>query len=177
MIFTDKETTGLMKPDATKLNLQPYITEIYAIKLTDELEFIEEFDSLIKPPVPIPDEIIKLTGISNEMVASAPSFIGVYDDLVNLYLGERTVVGHNIQFDLGMLWAELARVNKQYHFPWPPEHICTIEKSMPLENRRLSLKNLHFKLFGEYHQDAHRAKSDVLATIRCFQELRNMGLI
>ena len=177
MIFIDTETTGLLKPDAASLNLQPFITEIYAVKLTDKLGFIDDVNTLVKPPVPIPDEVIKIIGITNEMVADAPKFIEVYDDLVNLFIGERVTVGHNVSFDLGILWAELARHRLEFHFPWSPTWTCTIEKSMSIQHRRLSLKDLHMLATGHHHDNAHRAKSDVLATISCYQWLETKGLI
>lgn len=177
MIFTDTETTGLLKADAANLNLQPFITEIYAVKLDDDLNFVEELDTLVKPPVPIPEHITKITGISDDTVATAPSFIEVYDKLIDLFLGQRVVVGHNIPFDLGVIWCELARHSLQWKFPWPPTWICTIEKSMPIENRRLSLKNLYLHATGRPHEGAHRAKVDVAATIECYKFLMKQGLI
>ena len=171
------ETTGLLKPDAASLNIQPYIIEIYAVKLTDKLEFVDDIDTFIKPPVPIPDEVIKITGITNEMVSRAPKFIEVYDSLVNLFIGERVTVGHNVSFDLGMLWAELARHRLEFHFPWSPTWVCTVEKSTPIKSKRLSLKDLHTFVTGHPHDGSHRAKSDVHATIKCYQWLEKKGLI
>jgi len=177
LIFIDTETTRLLKPDAASLHLQPYLVEIYAIKLTDKLSFIDDINTLIRPPIPIPDEASKVNGITNDMVASAPKFIEVYDDLVNLFIGERTTVGHNVSFDLGILWTELARHRLEFHFPWSPRWVCTVEKSTTIKHKRLSLKDLHTLATGHPHEDAHRAKSDVLATIRCYQWLETKGLI
>jgi len=177
LIFIDTETTGLLKPDAASLHLQPYITEIYVVKLTDKLSFIDEFETLIKPPIPIPDETSKVSGITNELVANAPKFIEVYDRLVDLFMGERITVGHNVSFDLGVLWSELARHRLEFHFPWSPTWLCTVEKSTSIKHKRLSLKDLHMLATGHAHEDAHRAKSDVLAMIRCYQWMEQKGLI
>jgi len=177
MIFIDTETTGLLKPDAITMNLQPFITELYAVKLSEKLEFIDEIDTFIKPPVPIPEHITNITGITDEHVANAPKFIHVYQKLVDLFLGELVVVGHNISFDLGMLYCELTRISYQYHFPWPQVWVCTVEKSVPIENRRLTLSRLHELATGSPHEDSHRAKADTHATIRCFNWLSEQGLI
>jgi DNA polymerase III epsilon subunit-like protein len=177
MIFADTETTGLLKPDAITLNLQPYIIELYAVKLTDDLEFVSEIDTLIKPPVQIPAHITKINGIDDGMVTGSPKFINIYQQLVDMFLGETVIVGHNISFDLGMLYCELARHSYEFHFPWPQTWICTVEKAMPIENRRLRLSQLHEKATGKPHEGSHRAKSDVQAVIRCYSWLKEQGLL
>jgi len=177
LLFIDTETTGLLKPDAVALGLQPYITELYAVKLTDDLEFISELETFVKPPVPIPDIVTKITGITNQTVSRAPTFIGIYDQLVDLFIGERIVVGHNISFDLGMLYCELARHSYEFRFPWPVNWICTVEKSIPVEHRRLTLSKLHELATGSPHEGAHRARADVEATIRCYRWLKEISLI
>lgn len=177
MIFIDTETTGLLKPDAASLHLQPYITEVYAVRVTDDLEFISEVETFVKPPIPIPDIVTKITGITNETVSRAPKFIGVYNQLVELFLGETIVVGHNISFDLGMLYCELARHSFEFHFPWPRTWICTVEKSVPIEHRRLTLSRLHELATGAPHDGAHRARADVEATIRGYKWLKEISLI
>lgn len=175
IIITDKETTGLIKPLPTNIVNQPFVTEVYAVRVTKDFEFVREIETLIKPPIPIPKEITKITGIDDSMVEKAPSFLEVYDDLYDLYEGCRYVVGQNIEFDLGMLNFELFRHNLERKFPWPKHHICTIEASYHYHNKRLSLSKLHEFLFGESFEDAHRAKSDVQATLRCFIELVKRG--
>lgn len=177
MLFADSETTGLLKPDAITKNLQPFITEIYVIKLTDDLEVVDELETFIKPPIPIEEHITHITGITDETVANAPSFISIYPQLVELFLGERVIVGHNISFDLGVIYCELSRCDKEFHFPWPQEWICTVEKSFPIENRRLTLTKLHEHATGVPHEEAHRAKADVMALIRCYVWLQEQGLV
>ena len=177
MIFLDAETTGLMKPDAAELNLQPFLTELYVAKFTDDLEFISEFDSMFKPMVPISEEIERITGITNEMVANAPKFIEQYDQLCDFFLGETVAVGHNVSFDLGVIWAELARHRLEYKFPWPKTWICTVEKSMSIEHRRMKLSSLYELATGHPHVNAHRARGDVEATFVCYKYLKEIGLI
>ncbi len=177
MIFIDLETTGLLKPDTIDTNLQPFITEIYAVKLTKDLEFIDELDTLVKPPIPISEEITKLTGIDDAMLVNAPSFISVYPKLVELFLGEKETVAHNISFDLGVTYFELRRCGYENKFPWPYIWTCTVEKSMPIQNKRLRLSQLHTLATGAPHEGAHRAKADTLALLRCYVWLREKGLV
>ncbi len=178
MIFLDLETTGLLKPGASELIFQPFITEIYAVKLNDKtFEFQSSIDTFIKPPVPIPEHITKITGITDDTVAGAPKFIEIYQQLVDLWIGERTSVGHNVTFDLGVIWCELARCELEVRFPWTPEQICTVEKSFSLENKRLKLSDLHIYATGNPHFGAHRAKNDVYALITCFMWMKEQGLV
>ncbi len=177
MILTDYETTGLIKADAVDLNLQPFITEIYALKLTKDLEFVDEFETFIKPPIPISEEITKLTGIDDAMLVDAPSFISVYPKLVEIYLGEAEVVAHNVSFEIGMLNLELRRCGYENKFPWPHIHTCTVEKSMPIKNRYLKLGQLHELATGRPHEGGHRAKADVLALAECYAWLKEKGLV
>jgi DNA polymerase III epsilon subunit-like protein len=177
MIFIDTETTGLLKPSACELSFQPFIIELYAVRLTDNYEFVAEVESFVKPPVPIPEQITQITGLTDDHLIEAPPFISIYNELVKLFLGEWEVVGHNISFDMGMLWCELARAELEFNFPWPPKRICTVEKSFPIENRRLSLSALHTIVAGVPHPDSHRAKNDVIALVRCHMWLKEKGLV
>ena len=175
IIITDTETTGLAKPIPTDLQFQPFVIEIYACKLNEKFEFIEEFETYIRPPIPIPKDSTKIHGITDEVLIGAPTFAEVYDDLYNFFCGSDIVVGQNIEFDINVIHYELMRHNLDKKFCWPKKHICTIEASYHYENKRLALAKLHEFLFGEGFEDAHRAKSDVMATVRCFIELVKRG--
>lgn len=178
MIILDTETTGLLKPWATNPANQPYITEFYAIKIDENWEMVDELETFLKPPIPLPEETIKITGITEEMVAFAPSFIQFYDDLCDFFLGETVMVAHNEPFDAGMIRAELQRHDLQFSFPWPKNHHCTVELSYPIKNRRLRLTQLHEIATGRPHDDgAHRAKSDVMALVRCYKWLHENGFV
>ena len=182
MIILDLETTGLLKPEANSLKEQPYITEIYAVKLdwiSDEkqFKFINELETFVRPPIPISEEITNITGITDAMLLNAPTFPAMYDSLCNFFLGEDTLVAHNAAFDTGVLLCELSRMDKQHKFPWPQKQLCTVELSMPLEHKKLSLAKLHTYFFGAPHEDAHRAKNDVMALTSCLRELIIRGLV
>lgn len=178
LVFCDTETTGLLKPDAVDVKEQPYIIEYYGCRVDSETFKLEqEFETFIKPPVPISDEITKITSITERMVANAPKFADVYTELCYLHEGARCVVAHNASFDISMLANELLRIDKLIHFPWPMHHICTIERTYKIKGYRLSLQKLHEHLFGKGFKDAHRAKTDVFAMVRCFHKLVEDGII
>lgn len=175
VIILDTETTGLLKPIPTKIDSQPFITEFYGARLSPDFKMVSELDVLIKPPIPISEEITKITGIDDDLVADAPTFFEVYDRLYDFFEGVRYVVGQNIMFDLEMINKELFRHNLEKKFPWPKHHICTIESSYHYKNKRLKLMDLHELLFNKGFKEAHRAKNDTNATIRCFIELFKRG--
>lgn len=175
MIIFDTETTGLIKNSALPLKQQPEIIEIYALKLDNKtLEPIGEFHSLFWVKE-VPAEVVGITGITTEMLKDAPRFASKVDDLVDFFLGERYLFGHNLAFDRDMLAMELRRLGMTCQFPWPPVHRCTVEDTEGVEGFRQSLTALHEKLFGEKFDSAHRAKSDVIATAKCVRELIKRG--
>ena len=176
-ILFDTETTGLLAPEANDLDAQPYITEIYCVKIDEEFNLVEEIETFIKPPIPISEEITRITGITDRDVANAPSFEQVYPRLAELFTGVTRLVGHNLPFDRGMLRVELQRLEREFQFPWPYDQVCTVEASMPIEQRRLPLSKLHELAVGKPHAGAHRAKMDVFALVRCYHWLTEKGMI
>ena len=175
IIIFDTETTGLQLAIPAKIENQPFMTEIYAVRLSPDFKFISEIDTLIKPPIHIEKEITKITGIDDNLVKDAPIFFDIYDELYNLFEGVRWVWGHNIEFDLNILNNELFRHNLERKFPWPKNHGCSIEASYHYKNKRLKLSDLYKYLFNESFEGAHRAKQDVQATIRCIYEMNKRG--
>jgi DNA polymerase-3 subunit alpha (Gram-positive type) len=177
-LLFDTETTGLLKPKASPLSSQPEIIEIYALKVQEDVVdgkrtflVLGELESFIKPSKPLPAEIPKITGITDSMLEGAPSFAQLQPKITEFFFGAHRIVAHNLAFDRGMLVNELSRLDKQFHFPWAPSHICTVEKSMKYEQRRLNLTRLHEELFGEGFPGAHRAKNDVLPLYRCYKKM------
>ncbi len=86
----DVETTG---------GKGPYhrITEIGAVKVTGG-KILERFQTLVNPERPMPREIQALTGITNEMVRTAPPFRAVADAFEAFTL-DAILVAHNVAFD------------------------------------------------------------------------------
>ena len=97
------------------------ITEI-AIYLHDGNRVIDSFRTLINPQQKIPLYITALTGISNAMVASAPSFDEVADKIYEL-LCNNIFVAHNVNFDYSYLKYHF----KQAGYELDCKKLCTIE--------------------------------------------------
>ena len=167
-IVFDTETTGLLNPELADINQQPHIIEICCMKIDDEYNLIDEVSTFVKPPIPIPDKITKITGINDEMVKDAPSFREVYETLKDFFIGVDEMIAHNLSFDRSMVANELLRIDKLLHFPWPYIHTCTVEKSMGIEQRRINLNTLHKYATGKDIVGAHRAKDDVKALVRSY---------
>ena len=178
IVFYDTETTGLLKPAANDIKQQPHIIEICVMKFDDDMNHLETFESFVKPPMAISDEITKITKITNEDLKDAPNFASIYPALCDIFLGSRRMVAHNLGFDRSMLANELVRIDRLIRFPWAIEHVCTVERSMSYEGRRLNLTKLHKLATGkETIEGAHRAKTDVLALVEGYKFLLREGKI
>ncbi len=173
IILVDTETTGLVKPAGTDLNLQPYIIELCALRQSDSGEDEGLLSTLIKPPIPLPKHITKITKIEDKDLVHAPEFIEVYKKLVELALGCHTFIAHNAAFDSALIDFELQRMGKQLQFPWPPIHFCTVEQTMHIRGHRLKLGELYEIATGNTEiAGAHRAENDVRAMAECYHWLR-----
>ncbi len=88
-VILDTETTGL------------YDAEIVEIAVIDRLGEIL-LDTLVKPSIPIPAEVTDIHGISDAMVATAPSFPDVYPRIVEVLKDKRILI-YNAEFDIKIL--------------------------------------------------------------------------
>lgn len=168
----DTETTGLIRNRRMPLGKQPEVIEFYgALVDLSTGEIKAEAEYLIKPERAIPDEVIKITHITNEDVKDCQPFKAVADDIMQ-HLMSAPVLAHNLSFDKEMLDIEFERLERT--ITWPPG-ICTVEQTIHMRGYRLSLTALYEALFDETFADAHRARHDVEALIRCAVELRKRG--
>ncbi len=91
-VALDVETTGL------ETYLGHRICEIGLLKFRGAKE-LDSYSSLVNPKRPIPADIVRIHGITEEMVRDAPVFEDIADDF--LAFSEGTVlVAHNADFDL-----------------------------------------------------------------------------
>ena len=95
----DFETTGLSP------NLGDRATEIAVILLRDG-HVVDRFQSLMNAGRRIPSDVVSLTGITNEMIASAPPASKVMKEAA-AFVGKHAVVAHNAGFDKRFWQAEL----------------------------------------------------------------------
>ena len=160
----DIETTG------GKFN-EEGITEI-AIHKFDGHEVIDSFISLVNPEKDIQPFVVKLTGINNKMLRTAPKFHEVAKRIVEI-TQDTVIVAHNAQFDYRILRTEFRRLG--YNFE--RKTLCTVELSQKLlpEAESYSLGKL-VRSLGIAVSDRHRANGDALATIKLFKLLLSKDL-
>ena len=164
MILFDTETTGLLGVDGNPQELQPYIVEVYAMRLTKTMEVTNELHIRMKPPIKIPEETTKIHGITNDDVKDCKPFVFHWRKIAHFFEGSRYLAGHNLQYDKKVLFNELNRIDKVTNFPWPMRNLCTVEETVKWKGHRLSLTDLHTEIFGRAFDKAHSAKADVEAT-------------
>lgn len=163
-VVIDIETTGLnSNPDYGEVN---HIIEVGAVKI-EQGKITEKFSSFCTCPISLPDKIVKLTGISNENLANAPSVKQVLCELNN-FCEKSEIVGHNVSFDLGFL----NYYGAQQKILFKQAYADTLTMS------RLLLKNklINFRLgtVAEYFKlqfEGHRALNDAIVTAKIFLKL------
>ena len=147
------------------------ITEI-AIYKYDGHEIVDQFISLINPEKPIQPFVVKLTGINNAMLRSAPKFYEVAKRIIEITEG-CILVAHNTSFDYRILRTEFRRLG----YDFTKETLCTVELSKKLlpEQESHSLGKL-VKSLGIPITDRHRASGDAMATVKLFKLLLDKDL-
>lgn len=175
VIVFDTETTALVENRTLRLDRQPEIIEFCGIDVDlDTGEIHEEFTTLVKPKHEITELTTSKTTIDNSTVASAPPFSEIADKVTRM-LESQITIAHNLSFDRNMIEIELERLARPI-LEWR-QGICTVEQTMFVRGRRLSLSDLHEHLFGVKFTGAHRASVDVAALVKCCIELRKREVI
>jgi DNA polymerase-3 subunit epsilon len=91
-------------------------------------EVVEEWSSLVNPAARIPGNIAAFTGITDEMVADAPPFADLRDEVLARLEG-RLFVAHNARFDYGFLRNEFRRLGVRFRAPV----LCTVKLSRRMD--------------------------------------------
>lgn len=133
---------------------------------------VASFNKLIHPRKPMGEEVIKIHGITNEMVANEPIMKDVIADVLN-FIGDSILIAHHAPFDLGFLAWDLERFG--YALP-KRTSLCSSLISRKLikgtENHKLQTLVKHLKIDAG---PAHRAESDARAclnvSLHCFSLL------
>jgi DNA polymerase III epsilon subunit family exonuclease len=157
-VVVDVEATGAKTPPNRLIELGAY--RIRGGRIVDK------FLSLVNPEIPIPRFVASLTGISNDMVKSAPVFAEVAPQWLD-FVSDSVLVAHNAPFDTSFLNHEISRVYANHRMVNP--HLCTVRLSRrafpDLSNHRLETIAQHFSI---PIASRHRAGSDALATAEIF---------
>ena len=152
-VAIDLETTGGSP-------LHDRITEVGAIKFRGG-EQLGAFQTLVDPGVPIPPEVVYLTGITEAAVGPAPRIEAVLPGLLE-FVGGAVVVAHNARFDLAFLHASLRR-SDYARLANPVVDTCGLARRLLVDevpDFRLSTLARHLRTNA---QPCHRALADAAA--------------
>ncbi|MBM7000854.1 type I-E CRISPR-associated endoribonuclease Cas2 [bacterium] len=160
-VIVDVETTGL-DPRVDQ------IIEIGAIKVING-EMQEAFQKFVKPDAPIPDSIVRLTGITNELIDSegvspAEALVGLYD-----YVGFCPIVAHNASFDISFIDALCERLDVENLDNRIIDTLDLARKRVPNASS-YKLGDIAAQL-GVAVEGGHRAVEDCLTTRALFLKL------
>ena len=161
LVFLDVETTGAAPA-------WDRVTEVGLIAVEDG-RVVETWSTLVNPERRIPPAIEALTGITNQMVALAPTFAEIADALLERIAG-RTLVAHNARFDYGFLKSEFRRAERRYQAPV----VCTVKLSRKLfpQHHRHGL-DLLIERHGIECSARHRALGDAQVLWELMQRWRD----
>ncbi len=162
-VVMDLEMTGL----SAKYNK---VIEIGALRVRNG-EITETLELLVNPEYSIPEKVVELTGITDEMVARGLKEDEAMEKLID-FIGEDVIVGQNVNFDYSFL--------KQ----WEVNHKRKVERKgcdtlkiarvlLPPEQPK-KLENL-CEYFGIERTRAHRALDDAIETMQVFEGLKKMA--
>lgn len=157
--IVDIETTGGAAASAG-------ITEV-SIYIHDGTTITDHYTTLINPGHSIPPYITSLTGISNAMVASAPYFEEVAENIYSMLNG-RVFTAHNVNFDYSFIKHRLALSG----YALSVKKLCTVRLS------RKTFTGLHSYSLGNLCRSLsipiehrHRADGDARATVLLFEKM------
>jgi DNA polymerase III epsilon subunit-like protein len=183
ILFFDTETTGTITKYMTWENY-PRLVQIGWVEyeLGEESSAIEY---IVKPDgFEIPISASAINHITTEQAlrdgARIDVVLGVFANRVRQ---AESIIGHNLNFDLMIVGAELKRLGMESPFKDKPL-ICTMKQStefcklpggMPYKWPKLH--ELYAKLFNCDMGDAHNALIDIKNTAKCYFELKRIGVI
>lgn len=153
----DLETTGL-NPETDQ------IIEIGALKVKDG-KVVDRFMEFVKPDQPITDTITDITGITNEMLATARETEHIVHAFME-FCEDDVLVGHNIMFDYKFCKLYAAK----YGYSFEKKGIDTLKIARKVHK---SFESKSLGALCEYYHitnvAAHRAYHDALATAKLYQ--------
>lgn len=165
-IIFDVETTGLSPSFGDRM------IEVAAVKVKDS-KIIGKFESLINPLRDVPPSATQVNGISGEMLKGKATADQVLPDFYH-FLGDASIIGHNIKFDLDFLCYELSLLGLWLKDETAVIDTMKIARTILPHLKRFSLWFLADSL-GIKKEQKHRAMEDVLLTYDTLLKLVEAG--
>jgi len=189
LIF-DTETTGLPRnynAPVSDLDNWPRMVQV-AWQLHDAQGNLLEHDSIIVKPegYTIPFATIQIHGITNERAnEEGQDLKATLQKFINAVNQTTYLAGHNIEFDINIVGAELLRCGLENTLPAKAfidtkndqtTEYCAIPGGRGGKFKWPTLTELHQKLFNKGFDEAHNAAFDVAATSKVFFEIIKRGI-
>ncbi|HNQ19743.1 MAG TPA: 3'-5' exonuclease [Bacteroidales bacterium] len=153
IIFFDLETTGLDL-------VRDKIIEIFMLKVKPD-GTTETYEQLFNPQIAIPEEVINITGITNEMVKDKPTFREKAQEIAN-FIDDSDFAGFNSnKFDIPLLAEELLNAGIDIDFS-SRNSVDVMVLFHRLEPRNLAAAYRFY--CNREMENAHTAKADAIAT-------------
>lgn len=157
-VVLDTETTGLDTETARIIELG-MVKFLYDSQTGEIYRVLGTFSKFKDPGMPIPEEVTRVTHITDDMVKGAR----ISDEEVAAFVSDvELVIAHNAAYDRPIMEREFPVFES---FPW----VCTLREvpwsEAGISGGRLEYIAAHFGFF----YDAHRAETDCLATIECLR--------
>lgn len=167
-VVFDIETTGL-SPTKDK------ITEIGATKIKGGI-IVDRFSQLVNPGINIPEKIVKLTGITDEMISDKPSIEAILPNFLE-FIGDSVLVAHNASFDISFIKENCKKINTKISNAVLDTLQLARELFPQLKKYKLDVIAKHLNISLENH---HRAVDDAEATanilLKCIDILKEKGI-
>ena len=104
-VVLDTETTGLNPYEGHKL------VSIGCVELENHMPTGKTYYQLINPERDVPEEVVKVHGLTNEILDKEPPFRDIVDDFL-AFIGNDPLVIHNAEFDMKFINAELSWIKR-----------------------------------------------------------------
>ncbi|MFQ9501743.1 MAG: PolC-type DNA polymerase III [Clostridia bacterium] len=152
----DLETTGISITTEK-------ITEVGIMKVKNG-EVIDEFEIFVNPEKPIPQRVVEVTNITDEMVKDAETIDKVFPKILE-FVGDSIIVAHNASFDVGFLKHNAKLLG--YEFNNTYIDTLPLAKDLFPDLKKYKLGKIADSL-GIEVDVAHRALADVDTTVKVF---------
>lgn len=165
-IAFDLETTGLYPG-------QDEITEIGAVLLRNG-QVEERFQTFVDPKRPLPAEIVKLTGITDEMLQGAPELPQALERFLRFVDG-RPLIAHNAAFDLSFLQEACRKTGRSFASTSVDTLLLSRHLLPNLSRHKLDIvaRHLHLPAFSHHRAEDDAATAGLIFAALCVKLKKN----
>lgn len=165
-VVFDIETTGLSARN-------DQIIEIGAVKVAGG-RVLDTFSSFVRLDRPLPEEIVRLTNITDDMLVGAPPLEQVFESFLS-FIGDLPLVAHNADFDMSFI--NKLCFEKGIDAPIAVDTIALARQLLPIKKYGLETVVRYFKIpFSNHHRAVADAEVTANVFLRFVKIFQDMGL-